>query len=1484
MDRETRNRIQRATQAARELLEREYSGQLEGVFDIRLDGTIAAEPGEHLDAALRVLRTKLVTAVEHQRSIGLTGSEAVAAYLREAAFTSLNRFVALKMLEARELVQECISRGDQSAGFKEFTGLAPGLNQLPDAGYRLYIECLFDEISLEVRVLFDRRHPASLLWPRRQALQELLGILNAPDLASVWIEGETIGWVYQYFNGEDERKKMREESQAPRNSRELAVRNQFFTPRYVVQFLVENTLGRTWFEMMQGETSLSELDYLDPCQHEVFLEDGQEVLGPPERVNFGETAKDPSPVPFRARKDPRDLKVLDPACGSGHFLLYAFDLLLTIYEEAWQDEGAAPNEQSGTTLRADYPEFEALRSAAPELILRHNLYGIDIDPRAAQIAALALWLRAQRAFQEAGLSRTQRPAITKTNIVVGEPMPGEADLREAFIAGLEPKLGQLVERVFDRMSLAGEAGYLLRIAELIEESIRQVYGEAGDLYRKEDESRWAEAAKNLRTALEDFASSAAADQAFTRQLFAGDAARGLGFIDVCSQRYDTILMNPPFGAATRHVRELIARSYPSAKPDILAAFVQRAKEMSQGGCIGAITNRTCLFITSLSSWRDEVLLDSYGVTALVDLGLGVLDAALVEAACYVLSSRAGGLALSLLDHVDKGLALKEAISSGAKWHRLDRERLQRLSNSSIAYWAPPEVVDAVTNSTSCSDMGLLPRVGLQTSNDFRFLRLQWEVNGRDIKPDGWVPFAKGGEYSPYADNLHLCVNWFNSAREQKAFALQHGERTGSARGNDASRDFEYYYKPGFTYSERTTSDISVRVLPEGCITGTSGPGIFFEILPHPAYALGYFCSATFRQLLELSIGSGDAVESGSAARHYTVGSVGRAPCPRFSERSIRILETATTECVHATRELLAASPNAAGPVASYPIWRWHGSSIDAISEQESARRFSLWKRILDASARVEAVVPSSFAEAHVVRQFVESNSGVHPCGRANGELDPEAVGELLAMEEEALVNHVSWRLGHSRSVSKKTWYADRRVELASAYFGAHPNSVIKAALEAGVRLYPAEEAAEDLVEQALMYCLGDRTSRVVEKGWKADRLSMFDGAWAKCGRICSYQDAELILVDDVGHTQDCIAHIEGFLEAHGGGDGHLRNEASELLPVGDLRQYVRTRLFPRHIARFSRSRRKAPVCWQLSSPAGSYSAWLYYHRFTRDTLFRLLNDHVAPKLQHEERKFTSLTQDAGLIPTASQRKEIGAQETFVDELRAFRDEVARVAPLWNPNFNDGAILNFAPLWRLVPQHKAWQNECKATWDKLRKGDFDWAHLAIHLWPERVVPKCADDRSLAIAHGLEEEFWTQDSGGKWQMRKVDEATVNRLVAERTSRAVKDALKNLLEAPAPSTGRGGARRASAPGRASAPKRRLRESVMPDAAVAIGGDTVDRVREAIAGAADGVSRADVIDATGITSSQWNTAIKALLADGSVTQTGERRGARYHLAGSDA
>ena len=211
----------------------------------------------------------------------------------------------------------------------------------------------------------------------------------------------------RYFTPKELRDQARKESQAPRNSYELAFRNQFFTPRYVVEFLTDNTLGRLWYEMRKGDTKLKDqCRYIVRPPSEVFLKEGQE---PPKDTaeHRGSPSQEqlhrlPAHIRHRPKKDPRDLKILDPACGSGHFLLYCFDLLITIYEEAYVDPDL------GQSLQKDYPRLEDLQRDVPRLILTYNIHGIDIDLRCTQIAALALWLRCQRAYQQAGLKR-ERP-------------------------------------------------------------------------------------------------------------------------------------------------------------------------------------------------------------------------------------------------------------------------------------------------------------------------------------------------------------------------------------------------------------------------------------------------------------------------------------------------------------------------------------------------------------------------------------------------------------------------------------------------------------------------------------------------------------------------------------------------------------------------------------------------------------------------------------------------------------------------------------------------------------------------------------------------------------------------------------------------------------------------------------------------------------------------------------------------------------------
>ena len=180
----------------------------------------------------------------------------------------------------------------------------------------------------------------------------------------------------------------------------------------------------------------------------------------------------------------------------------------------------------------------------------------------------------------------------------------------------------------------------------------------------------------------------------------------------------------------------------------------------------------------------------------------------------------------------------------------------------------------------------------------------------------------------------------------------------------------------------------------------------------------------------------------------------------------------------------------------------------------------------------------------------------------------------------------------------------------------------------------------------------------------------------------------------------------------------------------------------------------------------------------------------------EERRLSGLRQEAGESPTPSQRREIQEQETLVAELANFRDDVETIAPLWNPSLDDGVLLNLALLWKLVPHLPAWQRELRACWSELCRGEFDWSRIAMRLWPERVVTKCTEDRSLAIAHGLEEEFWEQQPDGKWKAKNRPPAEVSEFIQLRSSSMVRDSLEKLAAqaavSPARQRGRSSARR--------------------------------------------------------------------------------------------
>jgi hypothetical protein len=1228
MDKDTRNAIERATQRARKLLEEDFAAQLEGDFDVHRDGEVAAKAGKHLSARQAFARERIVVAIYHKRAAGMSPAAAARDYLRDAAFTTLNRFVALKMLEARELVQECITKGEQSGGYREFCGMAPGLPLLPEsAGYRLYIESLFDELSTEVKVLFDRRDPSSVLWPKRATFEQLLEILNATELACVWGEDETIGWVYQFFNGQDERRKMREQSQAPRNSRELAVRNQFFTPRYVVQFLTDNTLGRVWYEMRSTRTVLAER-----CEY--LVRKPGDVLAP------------------RAKKDPRDVRVLDPACGSGHFLLYAFELLLAIYEEAFSDPESPRSEATGKTLAEDYPSLDALRKAVPGLVLAHNLHGVDIDPRCAQIAQLALWMRAQKAYRDFGISRAEREQIRRSNIVVAEPLVADDQLAKEFVA----KLGDAeLERVFtslvESLNLAGDMGLLLRVELLVKTPRKQ-----SELFAPPEE--------RIRAALERFVREETGAISTRRRLFADDATHGVALLSVAEKKFDTVLMNPPFGEPTEKSSGNLANAYEDWNKNILCAFIARAQTLlANGGLCGTVVDRTINEKSTYEKFRRRYLLsDVFALQHVADLGWGVLDAN-VEVAALALgpgNPEHHFLGIDARATEAKAGALRDKAT--AVTMRV-REAL-RLPNAVIGYFFPAFAIRLFDTLPSLRDAGFDLFEGHTLKSD-RYFRVAWESPDRNR--GYWTPLFNGTAYSRFAYPHHDAVSMNRSSGVL-------------ADGGTVIRNVQKHGKPGLCYGKRGEY-VDAQMLPPGFTSTVEGKACL-PPSPEDGWApLALMNSSLFQFLINLYTG-----------QHKYSGYVELIPYPG----SDKLREAA--ECA---QEIVRAKSSLWDHVEL-------SSSFSGLPEGgPDALRVNLNKTIASVTA-LEGAMNEAVLRAYGLAE------------------DPDARAAVLSI---------------SASVPSSDCDPFCSVDLA--------------------------ECAARCVQVATGQAFGRfATSKAVHKD---------------------------VLVDDVGGTDDIAAAVETHLGDNG-------PSVLGALNCGDLRTYIRKALFEFHLAYYSRSGRKAPIYWQLATPSASYSVWLYTHAFSKDTLFRVQNDYVATKLAHEERRLESVSKELRDSANAAQRKVLASQQGLVEELRAFLDDVKHVAPLWKPNLDDGVIINFAPLWRLVPQNKSWQKELKSTWDALCDGKYDWAHLAMHLWPERVVPKCAKDRSLAIAHGIEDVFWVEGTDGKWTARKTPLRSIDELVKERTSPAVKAALKSLLEAPVASgksAGRkgGGRRKASA-----------------------------------------------------------------------------------------
>jgi hypothetical protein len=1381
-DQNTRNRLQKFVSDTRAILIEEFTRQLQSTYgmDPHNGGVAEIETLTNLDNNQRETAAILRDTLAHYVSSISAKSEkertkqALDRIIREQAFTILNRLAALRMAEAREFLIESISKGFGSKGFQLYKNLSgTGLGETGEV-YRCYLYSIFDEFTLDLAILFDRHSAKGRLFPRESALLNLLEQMNHFEIEHLWEQDETIGWIYQYFNSQEERRKMRAESQAPRNSRELAVRNQFFTPRYVVEFLTDNTLGRIWYEMTKGKTLLVDCcRYLVRRPNEIFLTKGEafpEVEeGQNENLSQEELLNKMVYIPFRQLKDPREILMLDPACGSMHFGLYAFDLFEKIYEEAWQLESELGADAFSCSakfqpLHSSYANFEDFQKAIPKLIIENNIHGVDIDPRAVQIAGLSLWQRAQRSWQLMHLNTDQRPSINKSNIVCAEPMPGETELLKEFSTSLKPRvLGQLLEIIFDKMNLAGEAGSLLKIEQEIVYAIEHARSEfEKDLKKRDandqltlipewqpdeqhsifdftdlpDETEfWETAEQQILDALKEYAESAETVNS-ARRLFAEDAARGFSFIDLCRKKYDVVLMNPPFGTYTKRIEPLIKTNYSTAKADLYACFIDRGIDFSKplDGSVGAITARTGFFLNRLKEWRFSLLEKGMIPYCFADLGGGVLDAAMVETAAYVLSAKSytRTVFITCTEESSRESLLKNACAVGDKeipnCYEKDFKLLDKIPEGTWAYWAPDKILNLFVSGTAYEHNYGEVYVGVQTDDDYRFVRLNWEVSRQDTSKSNkdlaeekiWVPFLKGGDSSPFYSDVPCLLNWDKNGKELKAFV------TKVLDGGHWSRHIfnsDVYFKPGISWALRTDF-FSPHVVPEGCIPSVSRYLCISEKMD-TLECLGLFNSIFYDYLIKLRM------EKWSQPK-FIVGAVKDLPITGCNSANDEVLPTLVNEGFKILQKVDSYFSETSNIFVGMFIINQE-QSIHAMSNSMKTILLQSKSKIINIGNKIDDHVSKCLSVP-----LKELNA---PEGIISWDLKWQRLIGLNLADEKNISNLLfslvfgaifgRWDIRHSGSELHQLNLPEPFSPLPSCPPGSLQND----------------------------------KKRIQEQ---------FD--ISKDYPLCIVWSG--ILVDEESHSEDIINRFEDALKFIWKDKwDSVAQEACNILGITSIREYFNrpSAFFSDHLKRYSKSRRQAPIYWPLQTPSGSYTLWIYYHRLSGQTLYTCVNDFVEPKLKNVTVELNILLNKSSR--TGAEEKELTSLSDLVAELKDFRDELLRIAKFWNPNLNDGVQINAAPFWKLF-QHKQWQKKLKEIWGKLENGEYDWAHLANNIWPERVLRKCHKDRSLAIAHDVESDLWVEeevaivrrgkDSGDtktEWRPKKLSETELKELIQRK-----------------------------------------------------------------------------------------------------------------------
>ncbi|MEO6175643.1 MAG: BREX-1 system adenine-specific DNA-methyltransferase PglX [Flavobacterium circumlabens] len=1006
--------------------------------------------------------------------------------------------------------------------------------------------------------LFERINDYTELLLPDDLTSELSIIQNICDGMSVEDCGEVevIGWLYQFYISEKKDEVFASKSAVKKE--DIPAATQLFTPRWIVEYMVQNTVGKLWLQNKPNSKLREHMPY--------FIESPSVSAEDYLKINSVE-----------------EITLLDQACGSGHILVYGFDLLYKIYEE----EGYNQNE-------------------IPELIIKNNLYGFEIDERASQLAGMALMMKA-RSYNR----RFFRKEIEPTILCYKDFVLTKEEYNEAF-----KQIG---------INLSDELNYDL--------TLMQQATNCGSLITPHTST------EDLEKVLSIIITSENTTDAFLKHKLE-QLKISIHQLLLLSQKYHCIVDNPPYMGQSKMNSDLynyILDEYAESKADLMVCFMSRAlKQVFSKGYIGMINLPSWMFLSSFASFRKH-LLNNSKIDTFLHLGRGIFGSDFGSVAFTLINEvpkNSIGIYRRLFEKQVQVRKVKEIeklfLKPNYGKHIFIQENFKKIPGFPIGYWLSDKIVESF--SKKIIDDICDAKAGIVSGNDSQLIKFWWELSQNKLrfhetkytynKDVEWVPFNKGGEFRKYYGNYEYMINIHDLWSE--------GKTNKSVRRGDIN----FYYKKAVTWTLVTIGKSSFRI-SENKVFGTAAPALFFNNEDTLLFTLGLLNSKVAEVILPalnptVNLVSGDVTKVPVAIEPSI-----------FKGTEIVQQQISISKTYWDAREL---------------SWDFINNKLIQIKGQDIEEIYDLfqqfWKNKFFKLHENEEELNKEFIEIYGLQD----------------ELTPIVPSEDITILKEETSIKKGQLIFHADEV-----FAQFISYVVGCMFGRYSLD------KEGLILANQGETLEDYLAKVEL---------------SVDKLSFTPD-----------NDNIIPVLDDEWFEDDIVGRFYAFLKACFGTANFDKNLAFVEECLGkDIRKYFVKDFYADHIKRY----KKRPIYWMFSSPKGSFNIIIYMHRYTPDTLNKILNSYL---IEYREKLSTRMEHLDHLIVSGSSTEQTKAQKEkdklrlIILELHEYERETIRPLAIEriNIDLDEGVLVNYNKFGKAIKE-VAGLNDAK-TKKKVR--EFDW---------------------------------------------------------------------------------------------------------------------------------------------------------------------------------